>query len=343
MSSLLLAGLIILVISFYSSFILIPSLIRRLKGQGFIGRDMNKRKKVMLPEFGGLGVVFGFTLGLMSAIFLSTYLKLIPLDLAVLLSAFSTVLLIGFIGLADDLLGWKKGLRKWQHALLPIIAALPLMALKIGNPPLQLPLIGFLPNEYLIPFFGVISFSVIYSLILVPIGVTGASNATNMLAGLNGLEAGLGIIIISTLGIVSFFVNSIEGFILSVALLGSLLAFLKFNWFPAKIFPGDSLTLMMGASIASIVIISDIERIGFAIFALYFIELVLKGRTRMQAESFGKPDSKGNLIAPKQIGSLTHIVMNLGKFSELKIVSIILGIQLLISISVLFLFFNGLI
>jgi len=342
MSSVLLVGVIILIVSFSSSLILIPSLIRRLKEQGFMGRDMNKKEKVMLPEFGGLGVLFGFVLGLMSAIFLSSYLKLISLDLGILLSAFSTVLLIGIIGLADDLLGWKKGLKQWQHALLPIIAALPLMALKIGNPPVQLPLIGFLPASYLIPFFGAVSFSVIYSLIFVPVGVTGASNATNMLAGLNGLEAGLGAIIISTLAIISFSVNSTEAFILSIAMLGALIAFLKFNWFPAKIFPGDSLTLMLGASIASIVIIADMERIGLAIFLLYFIELVLKARTRMKAESFGTPVN-GFLAPPKKTGSLTHVVMRLGKFSELKVVSIILGAQLIISLVVLFLFFNSLI
>ena len=63
----------------------------------------------------------------------------------------------------------------------------------------------------------------------------------------------------------------------------------------------------------------------------------------MQAESFGKPDSKGKLIPPKKIGSLTHVIMNLGKFSEKKVVSIILALQLIISLSVLFLFFNGMI
>src|SRR3989338_6185014 len=221
MSSVILTGVIILLASFVSSFILIPSLIKRLSKQGFVGRDMNKLNDLVIPEFGGLGVVFGFTFGLMSAIFLSTYFKIIPLNLSVLLSAFSTVLLIAIIGFTDDLLGWKKGLRQWQHALFPIIAALPLMALKISNPATNFPLIGALPNEFLIPFLGVISFSVIYSLIIVQIGVTGASNATNMLAGLNGLEAGLGIIIISTLAVVSFFVNSIEAFVLSAALLGA--------------------------------------------------------------------------------------------------------------------------
>jgi hypothetical protein len=60
--------------------------------------------------------------------------------------------------------------------LFPIIAALPLMAIAAGE------------TTMFIPFFGIINLGIIYSLIVIPIGVTGASNAFNMLAGFNGLE-----------------------------------------------------------------------------------------------------------------------------------------------------------
>jgi hypothetical protein len=61
-------------------------------------------------------------------------------------------------------------------------------------------------------------------------------------------------------------------------------------------------------------------------------------RTKMQAESFGKIQADGTLRAPEKIGSLTHIVMRAGNFTEKKIVLIILGLQLLVIIITLAVF-----
>ncbi|RLG69392.1 MAG: hypothetical protein DRO07_02410 [Candidatus Iainarchaeum archaeon] len=318
--------------SFFLTFASLPFLITRLRKRGLFGIDMNKYSKPKVPELGGISLVLGFSSGVMLAIFLHTYLHLIKLDLTVLLAAFSTIILIAFIGLVDDLIGWKQGIKQWQHALLPLFAALPLMAVKIDNPAIHIPFIGPLPETVFLPVFGSISFGIIYSLILVPIGITGASNATNMLAGLNGLEAGLISLILATLTAASFITNEMEAFIVALALLGAFIAFLRFNWYPARIFGGDTLTLMGGAGIASIVIIGDMEKLGVFLMLLYFIELLLKARTRFKAESFGIPQKDGTLKAPKQIGSLTHVVMRLGRFTEKQVVSILLAMQAIVCV-----------
>jgi len=335
--------ILIPLISFFATFLIMPSFIKRMKAQKLIAKDMNKFNETFVPEFGGIPVFFGFASGIMLSIFFYSYLKLINLNLTVLLAAFLTILLVGFIGLVDDLIGWKKGIKKWQHALFPVFAALPLMAIKINNPPFFVPLIGFLPSQIVLPFIGAISFGVFYSLFFVPLGITGAANASNMIAGMNGLEAGLGLIIIGTLSIITFQLNEIEAFILCIALIGSLLAFLFFNWFPAKIFPGDTLTLMVGASIASIVIIADIEKIGLLLFSLYFIELIFKAKHGFKSECFGLPQKNGTLKPLTRDGSITQLIMHLGNFTEKQVVSIILLIQLIISIIVLFLFYFNLI
>lgn len=313
---------LILVSSIIITLYLTPLVIRVMSNRNFVGLDINKLGDKKIPEMGGVAVWFGFCFGVMLSIFLFSYLEWIEVDLVILLAGFSTILMIGFIGLFDDLLEWKQGIRQWQHALLPVFACLPLMAINIQNPAMYIPLIGM------------VNFGIFYSLILIPIGITGASNAVNMLAGLNGLEAGLGSLITFTLGVIAVLSGSFEAAIICFALLGALLAFLRFNWFPAKIFGGDALTLMIGATVGTAAIIGDLERIGIMLLALFFVEFAIKARHRFQSESFGVPQLDGTLAPRKEGGSLTHVVMRLGKFSEKRVTGILLGFQAIICLIV---------
>ena len=312
-----------MIASFLLTFYTTPLLIRAMGNRNIVGIDMNKYDKRKIPELGGIGVWFGFCFGMITIIFLTSYVGLIQFDLISLLASFSTILMIALIGVFDDLIGWKTGIRQWQHALLPIFAALPLMAININNPAIKVPL------------FGLIDFGIIYSAILVPIGITGAANATNMLGGLNGLEAGLGAIITLTLGCIALICGKPEAAILCFLMLASLLAFLIFNWYPARIFGGDSLTLMIGATIGAAAIIGDLEKIGILLMVIYFIELLIKGKHKFKSECFGIPQADGTLMTNPAGGSLTHFVMKQGRFTEKQVVLILLVVQLLISIAVI--------
>ncbi|HZX19947.1 MAG TPA: glycosyl transferase family 4 [archaeon] len=312
--------------AFGLTYFITPILIRKMSERGLIGKDMNKLQKPEVAELGGISILLGVSLGVITALFLTTYSNFLNLDLTILLASFLTIFFVGFIGVIDDLIGWKKGIRQWQHALFPIFAALPLMAIQAGT-------------DYLVlPFFGPVSIGIFYSLILVPIGVTGASNAFNMLAGFNGLEAGLGIIIISTLTLIAFLTGQTEATILGLSIIGALIAFIFYNWFPAKVFGGDSLTLMIGASIAVISIIGNMEKIGITLIALHWIELLFKAKHKFQSENFGIPQKDGTLKPDPRGGSLTHFVMRLHSFTEKQLVLVFLSIQTLISITVLLLF-----
>jgi UDP-N-acetylglucosamine--dolichyl-phosphate N-acetylglucosaminephosphotransferase len=323
--------IISMIIAFLGVTITMPPFIKRMHEQNLIGKDMNKFDKPPVAELGGVIVFFGFSLGILTAIFLSTYLKVFPLNLSILLGGLCTITIISMIGLIDDVIGWKKGIRQWQHALFPIIAALPLMAIQAGETTINLPITG------------PIDVGIIYSLILIPIGVTGASNATNMLAGLNGLEAGLSGLIIAALGLVALVNGRIEALILALAMIGALIAFSKFNWKPAKIFGGDSLTLMCGATIAVITIVGNMEKVGVALMILFFIEFFLKAKKKFQGESFGTPQKNGLLVSPKEKQSLTHYAMDLKIFgitifkptTEDKVVTRLLTIQAAICLVVL--------
>jgi UDP-N-acetylmuramyl pentapeptide phosphotransferase/UDP-N-acetylglucosamine-1-phosphate transferase len=92
---------------------------------------------------------------------------------------------------------------------------------------------------------------------------------------------------------------------------------------------------MAGASIAVASILGDMEKIGIALMAIYFVELYLKAKKKFQGECFGIPTKKGLLLAPKEKESLTHYFMAIQPGTEKQVVKRILFVQLLICITVL--------
>ncbi len=315
--------LAVAVISAFVTWLATPKIIARMQAQQIVAPDMNKPGKPLVAEMGGTTVFFGFAAATIFGIFWHSFVSPIEINLTLLFAGFSTILMIGFIGIFDDLIGWKKGIRKYQHALFPLFAALPLMAVKAGTTVISLPAIG------------PIDVGIAYALVLIPLGVTGAANATNMLAGLNGLEAGLGSVLTGTMLVLSILTGQVEAAIISAAMLGALVGFLRFNWYPAKIFPGDAVTLMIGASIAVASILGNMEKLGLLLLALFFVELVMKAKTRFRGESFGVPQKDGVLKPPREKTSLTHLVMARGNFSEKQVVGILIGFQIVVSLLVL--------
>ncbi|MEK6958752.1 MAG: glycosyltransferase 4 family protein [archaeon] len=309
--------------------LIMPPFIRRMHKQDFVGKDMNKYSKPAIAELGGVVVFLGFALGIFSSMFLSTYLQSFSLDFTLLFAGFATIAMIAFVGFIDDIIGWKKGIRQWQHALFPILAALPLMAISAGDTTMTL------------PFVGLVNLGIIFPLVIIPLGITGASNAFNMLAGFNGLEATQGILITATLTIIALITGNMTAAILGLAMIGALIAFLRFNWFPAKIFGGDSLTLMVGANIAVMSIIGNMEIAGVILISLYFIEFIIKAKHKFQSECFGLPQKSGKLSYNPKGGSLTHLVLRMGKnnLTEPQVTIIISIFQLSICIITLAIFF----
>ena len=76
--------------------------------------------------------------------------------------------------------------------------------------------------------------SILSPLIVIPIGIAGASNAYNMLAGYNGLEAGMGIIILGTLGYVGYRSNNSDAFALALCMAGALFSLSLFQLVSGK-------------------------------------------------------------------------------------------------------------
>ena len=76
--------------------------------------------------------------------------------------------------------------------------------------------------------------------------IVGVTNAMNLIDGLDGLSAGMGAIIAATLTIICWQADQWLGVVVGLALFGSLIGYLPFNFPPARIFLGDTGSLLIG-------------------------------------------------------------------------------------------------
>lgn len=246
-----------------------PSLIKRLKKAEIVGRDIHKLSKPEVAEMGGIGILLGFAISIMVGVYLC------PQWQSQLTITLIVILLTGIIGMVDDLIM----LSSKEKLILLWVAGLPIMWV---TPP---------------------NVGIVYMLII-PVAVSIASNLTNMLAGLNGIETGLGVIAMTSLTLSCIIMNKFDVAIISFSMLGALIAFLFYNKYPANVFPGDVGTLIIGACIAIIAFIGRVKIIAFIVLIPNIIDGFLKFYSAgvMERQNF-KPtevNEEGQLVAPSQ-------------------------------------------
>ena len=165
-----------------------------------------------------------------------------------------------------------------------------------------------------IPLLGKIDLGIAYPLIIIPLGIIGATTTFNFLAGYNGLEAGQGIILLSSAALVSFLTGNSWLALVAACMIASLIAFLLYNFYPAKVFPGDSLTYAVGGMIAIMAILGNFEKVAVFFFIPYAIETFLKLKGRLVKQSFGRPLEDGSLdLRYEKIYGLEHLSIYLMK------------------------------
>jgi len=281
--------LVPLFFGFLVTFFSLPFWIKRAKKEGLAGRDMHKLSKEEVAEAGGVCVMMGFIIGILSYIAIKTFYFQSYDDIMEIFCSLSVILIIAFVGFTDDILGWKLGLNRTLRIVFLVFASLPLIVINAGQIPSQTNL------------------EIIYPVLLIAVGVVGASSTFNFLAGYNGLEASQGIIILGSISVVTYLTGSRWLSIIGLVMVMSLIAFYIFNKHPAKVFPGDILTYPVGALIAIMAILGNIEKIAIFFFIPYIIETLLKLRGRLKKESFAKVNNDGSLEIPyKKIYGLEH-------------------------------------
>jgi len=313
------------IISFLTTLFILPGWIKVARRRGLTGKDVHKIDQREVAELGGIVVVLGALIGIMAYVATQVFVYKIKEPSFYILAATASILIATIIGLVDDILGWKIGLRQYQKAMLSALIAIPIMVVNAGE------------SQMAIPFLGIVNLGLLYPLLIVPGGIIGASNAFNMLAGFNGLEAGMGIIIIATEGFLAWQAGSKTAVIIAACTLMALLAFYIFNKHPAHVFPGDTLTYPIGAIIAIIAILGNIEKFAVFLFTPYLIEGILKLRGKMQKESFGQVLPDGTITNRyEKFYGITHITIAFlkkifGKAKEQQVTRTILFAQTIIA------------
>ena len=288
--------LITVFISFFCTYLAMPFWIKKAKQIGLVWEDMNKyQKEKNVAGSGGIIVVVGAIIGIFMYIAIQTfYFKSLDGTSIKIFAMTTTLLLVAGIGLIDDLFGWKKGgLSKRSRIILVLFAAIPLMVINAG----ESHVLGM-------------ELGILFPLLVLPIGIIGATTTFNFLAGFNGLEARQGILLIGAMSLVTYLTGNSWLTVIGLCLVAALIAFYIFNANPARIFPGDALTYAVGAAVACMAILGNAEKIAIFFFIPYILETLLKLRGGLKKQSFGKPNPDGSLELPyEKIYGLEHLAI----------------------------------
>jgi UDP-N-acetylmuramyl pentapeptide phosphotransferase/UDP-N-acetylglucosamine-1-phosphate transferase len=215
-----------LVLSFVSAMIItaicIPQIIRLSKKYKLVDNpNQRKMHKVPIPTLGGVGFFTGF-------IVLSLFWMIVLGNLSDFVLFIALVALF-VTGIFDDLTD-MRALIKFG---IQIIVALTISYF------------GF-RVESLFGIFGIYEMPVIAQYAFSVLLITGLTNAFNLIDGIDGLAGGLAFINSMIMGLILLMQGNVIYAILAISFAGALFGFLIFNFNPAKIFMGDTGSLIVG-------------------------------------------------------------------------------------------------
>lgn len=228
--------------------------------------EESHKKKDGTPTMGGIIFILGAFISILTLLIFDKIE--FTSNLFIVLFVFVSYALIGF---TDDFLSIRKhnniGLTAVQKLFLQLIVAVVFfyIYMKGGNDPLlEIYTLNIKINMGW--FYG---FFILFVLI-------GGSNAVNLTDGLDGLAGGLSAIAFLALGIIAWGSGWVLGYqdiaVFCFVLVGALLGFLLFNTYPAKVFMGDTGSLTLGATLATIAILTDHEITLLAVMGVFIIE-----------------------------------------------------------------------
>lgn len=222
--------------AFALSYLAIPSIINVAKKKNLVdvpgGRHAHTE---VTPSLGGIGIFAG----MIFSIILWTPFKFFG-DLQYILCAFLIIFLMGAKDDIDPISPYTKFLGQIFAAAILVFKANVKLTSLYG-------------------IFGVTQIPEYMSIAITMFTILVIINAFNLIDGINGLSGSLGVLISLVLGSWFFLIDRIELAIVAFSLAGAVVAFLKYNFTPAKIFMGDTGSLLLG--------------ITCAILSIQFIEL----------------------------------------------------------------------
>ena len=220
--------ILVFLVSFFGAVFIIPKLANIALRIGLVDLpDARKDHTGPRPLVGGIGIIIS-----------ATFCSLVFVPIQGLRGYFLGLSLLLLTGFLDDF----RELGPYQKFSSQIFACLLLI---------------YFSNVTLVTFGGLLGggdlrlpdfFLIVW--IVTTFCIVGVVNAINMIDGLDGLAGGISFIAFLAFAIHASIVGQHSLMLLNLALAGSVLGFLRYNWFPANLFMGDAGSLCLGFSLA---------------------------------------------------------------------------------------------
>jgi len=259
------AFLISFIVTAAAGYFLVPAL-RRIKAGQSIREDgpVWHQNKQGTPIMGGIMFISGITVSCLAVGFV-----------AMRRGEFSHIFILAFalvfaaIGFLDDYEKLRKkqnlGLKAKQKFGLQVLVALAFVAL--------MRLTGILTPSLYIPFANVtVNVPEPVYFIFAAFVAVGTVNSVNITDGVDGLATGVTIPVAIWFTVIAFLWSFNVVGIFAAALVGGLIAFLLFNFHPAKVFMGDTGSLFLGGAVCAMAFALDLPLILIPLGIVYFIE-----------------------------------------------------------------------
>ena len=264
---LLTKAVVAIMIGFLSSSVLglflVPILKKLRAGQRisvFVGES--HRKKEGTPTMGGL--IFIIPTVIISLWLIITHKIPYTSNLGIVLLVFIGYATIGFL---DDFLSIRKanneGLTTYQKLFLQVLIAIGFFYIYMRSGGQTSWVVGTLHID--------LEMGWLYGLFILLV-LVGSSNAVNITDGLDSLAGGLSAIAFVAFSLISLMVGFEDIGIFSLILVGSIVGFLIFNSYPAKVFMGDTGSLALGGVMGTIAILTHRELTLLVVAGVFVIE-----------------------------------------------------------------------
>ncbi len=223
--------LLSMAVSFTIAYLAIPAIITVAETKKLFDiPDERKIHQAHIPSLGGIGIFAGFMLACLICIHLNLFPEFQYF--------FAAALVMFFLGMKDDILVISP-IKKFIGQVIAAFLIIYKGGIQITS------MNGFL---------GVQELPGMFSLLLTYFTVLVIINSFNLIDGIDGLAGTLGLIAASVFGLYFLKAGIIPYAVLAFSLAGSLIAFLIFNFHPAKVFMGDTGSMLIGLVNAILVI-----------------------------------------------------------------------------------------
>lgn len=226
------------------TFIVLPIIIKVSRSIDLLDNpDRRKIHSISTPSLGGVGIFLGFCLAVLITV---------PfLDLAEVKFFLFGIIIMVMLGVRDDV----SELTAKHKLAIQIFAAV---------------MVVYFSDIRLEGFYGILGINQMPVWFNIPFSVfviVALTNSFNLIDGIDGLAGSVGILILGFLGWVFLATDELAYAVVCISLVGALFAFLFYNWYPSKVFMGDTGSLSMGFVISAMVIhfINVADQGGFSI------------------------------------------------------------------------------